>query len=204
MNQEAGCSTPTAPLRPKFGRLSRRLTRHRLRIAARHITGQKVLDAGCNIAQLTDYLPANVQYTGLEIMPEVVELNRRRHPEHRFYRADLDADWPEEVRRQRYDHVVMLAVLEHLSDPARALASAREVLESDGTIVVTTPHPQGRIGHELGARLRLLSSDASEEHEQFLGRDALVAVGYQVGLSLILYQRFLGRLNQLAVYRAAF
>ncbi len=170
-----------------------------MRHAARHLTGRSVLDAGCNIAELLRFLPANVDYVGLERMAHVVDLNRRRYPERRFECGDLEGPWPPAVMAQRFDHVVLLAVLEHLGDPVGVLERARSVLSPGGSIVVTTPHPRSRRLHELGARLWLFSRDASEEHEVLHDRRALGRVARSAGLTIVHYATFQLGMNQLAV-----
>lgn len=202
-----GAGDPALPAwegpRPAYGRLSGRLSGARTRLAARFVTGGSVLDAGCNIAELADAIPPNVDYFGLEVVPEIVELARRLHPDRRFALCDLEQAWPEEVTERRFDHVVLLAVLEHLKRPAAVLRQARAVLAPGGTIILTTPHPRARRLHGLGARLGLFSRDADEEHEQFLDRDALAALALSAGLTLGHYRGFLFGLNQLAVLRDA-
>jgi 2-polyprenyl-3-methyl-5-hydroxy-6-metoxy-1,4-benzoquinol methylase len=93
----------------------------------------------------------------------------------------------------------MLAVVEHLRDPAAALARAREQLAPGGTVLVSTPHPRARRLHSLGARLRLFSRDADDEHERFFDRRGLALLAQQAGLRMLSYRRFQLGLNQLAV-----
>ncbi len=45
-----------------------------------------------------------------------------------------------EFRRSRFDLILALDVLEHLPDPAAALASLHDRLESDGTLIVSLPN----------------------------------------------------------------
>jgi len=170
-----------------------------MRVAAGWLSGGSVLDAGCNIADLVRFLPANVDYVGLEALSAVVELVRGRYPDRRFEAADLEAPWPAAVAARRFGHVALLAVLEHLRDPVAVLVRAREVLEEGGTIVVTTPHPRARLPHELGARLRVFSRDATSEHVAFYDRVALSRMARAAGLVVVHYATFQLRMNQLAV-----
>lgn len=182
-----------------YGRLSGRLIRKRCRMAARRIDGRSVLDAGCNIGDLADAIPPNVDYLGLERVPEIVDLARRLRPERRFIVADLEAPWPVEAVERRFDHVVMLAVLEHVGDPAGVLARAREVLTPRGSVILTTPHPRAQRLHEGGARVGLFSRDAEDEHERFLGRAEISQAARKAGLRVARYRRFQLGMNQLAV-----
>lgn len=189
--------------RPHFrtdGLLTRPLIRARLGAALGAIRpGARVLDLGCGLTDLAARLPA---YVGCDRWGEVLEENRRRHPHGRFFEWDvLASDAPADVRAAGpFDAVLMLALLEHLSDPAAALRRAAPLLARGGRIVTTTPHPAGHAPLEAGAALGLLSRHAAEEHDALLGRAELSAAGEAAGLVLASYRRFLFGLNQLAVF----
>lgn len=195
--------TPERAFQPRYGCLSMRLAHRRMQLAARYITGRSVLDAGCNVAELVRFLPSNIAYAGMEVLPEVVGYNRRRLPEHVFVQADIEEAWPSSIVDRDFDHVVLLAVIEHLEGPAAVLEQARRVLAPHGTVILTTPHPRARWLHEFGARLGLLSSDASEEHERLYDRSCLAALASSAGLRVVHYRPFQLRMNQLAVLRRA-
>jgi 2-polyprenyl-3-methyl-5-hydroxy-6-metoxy-1,4-benzoquinol methylase len=126
---------------------------------------------------------------------------RRRHPGSAFASWDVDAEAPppEVVAGVPYDVVLMLAILEHLPSPVRALSRAAALLAPGGRILATTPHPLGRWPLEAGAYLGLLSRHADEEHEALLDRAALERAARSAGLEMTLYTRFLAGLNQLVV-----
>jgi SAM-dependent methyltransferase len=188
-----------ARLTPYFGLLTRRVQRARLAAALPHVSpGARLLDLGCG---LTD-LPARfASYVGCDRNPVVLSEMRRRHPAASFAAWDLDADDPppEVLAGAPYDAILMLAILEHLPSPARALGRAAALLASGGRLLATTPHPLGRLPLEAGARLGLLSRHADEEHETLLDRAALERAAASAGLALTAYSRFLAGLNQLAV-----
>jgi SAM-dependent methyltransferase len=171
----------------------------RLRVALPYLAGGSVLDAGCNVAEVVRYLPANVDYLGLEVVPEIVEIARWRFPDRQFECLDLEGPWPETVAGRQFDHVLLLAVLEHLRQPLAVLRQAAEVLAPDGTVILTTPHPRARWVHGLGARWGLFSRDADAEHERFLGRAELYHLAGRAGLNVIHYRTFQLGLNQLAI-----
>ncbi len=189
--------------RPRFrtdGLLTRPLIRARLGAAVACVpAGARVLDVGCGLTDLASRLPS---YVGCDRWAEVLDENRRRHPHARFFEWDILAtDAPESVRAAGpFDAVLMLALLEHLADPAAALRRAAPLLAPAGRVVVTTPHPVGHAPLEAGAALGLLSRHAAEEHDTLLGRAELAAAGEAAGLSLVSYRRFLLGLNQLAVF----
>ena len=189
--------------RPRFrtdGLLTRPLIRARLGAALGVVPpGARVLDIGCGLTDLAARLPA---YVGCDRWEDVLGENRRRHPHAGFYAWDvLASEAPAEVRAAGpFEVVLMLALLEHLVDPAAALRRAAPLLAPGGRIVVTTPHPVGRAPLEAGAALGLLSRHAAEEHDALLGRAELAAAGEKAGLALVSYRRFLLGLNQLAVF----
>ena len=189
-------------LKPSIGVLSSRLSLARMRVAAPYLTGRSVLDAGCNIADLLQFLPADIDYVGLEWVPEIAALARWRFPEREFVVGDVGGQWPEAVRSRKFDHVVMLAVVEHLKHPEVAFSQARQVLSPAGTVVLTTPHARARQVHALGARLGIFSRDADAEHEVFLDRSRIEALAEKAGLVVATYRTFQLGVNQLVVLRA--
>ncbi len=181
------------------GLLSLTVKRRRIRRAVRHLrAGDRVLDLGSGLGELVESLPPDVAYLGVERDPHMVEHCRRRFPGLTFLRGDILKD---PLPAGPWDAILLLAVLEHVPDPAALLAKAAALLATGGRIVVTTPHPRGQRILELLARLRLLSSFADDEHETLLDRGALEAAGAEAGLELAGYATFLAGLNQCAVFR---
>jgi len=184
---------------PYFGLLTRRVQRARLAAALPHVPpGARLLDLGCGLTDLPARFPS---YAGCDRNPVVLDEMRRRYPGVPFAAWDVDAaDPPAEVLAGApYDAVLMLAILEHLPSPARALARIAPLLAPGGRVLATTPHPLGRLPLEAGARLGLLSRHADEEHETLLDRAALERAAEAAGLAVAAYSRFLAGLNQLAV-----
>jgi SAM-dependent methyltransferase len=188
------------PERSFYGLLTRPVQRERLRAARPYLEAASApfLDVGCGLTDLPGRL---TNYTGCDRNPEILERNRRRFPSVRFVEWDVaSGDAPAPVRRQGpFRTVLVLALLEHLRDPAEALRRVAVLLAPGGRVVVTTPHPAGRFPMEAGAALGLLSRHASEEHESLLGREGLEAAARDAGLALSVYRRFLLGANQLAV-----
>jgi ubiquinone/menaquinone biosynthesis C-methylase UbiE len=95
-----------------------------------------VLDAGCGegetIARLGPLLPANV--TGFDNNPDCIAFVGRRFPQHRFSVEDI---YRLPYADESFDLVLCLEVLEHLSEPERALAELCRVARRD--LVVSVP-----------------------------------------------------------------
>jgi len=188
------------PRSPFYGRLTVRVGAARLAAALPHVPpGARVLDLGCGLTDLPSRLPS---YVGCDRSPEILLVQRARFPSAVFFEWDFaESDAPVGLAAQGpFDVVLLLAVLEHVEKPHRLVARAVSLLGPGGRLVVTTPHPLGRLPLETGAALGLLSPHARDEHETLLGRAALEEAGRSAGVSLVLYRRFLLGLNQLAVF----
>jgi len=188
------------PRSPFYGRLTVRVGAARLAAALPHVPpGARVLDLGCGLTDLPSRLPS---YVGCDRSPEILLVQRARFPSAVFFEWDFaESDAPVGLAAQGpFDVVLLLAVLEHVEKPHRLVARAASLLGPGGRLVVTTPHPLGRLPLETGAALGLLSPHARDEHETLLGRAALEDAGRSAGVSLVLYRRFLLGLNQLAVF----
>lgn len=178
------------------GKLSGFLETARLRHASKHIQpGNRVLDLACNEGHLIDFLPANTPYLGIDIAEKAIKIARANHPNHEFMIADLSEALPNLT--DKFDVVVMLAFLEHISDPGAMLRIVKPVLNSGGKIIVTTPAPYGRRVHDIGANLGIFSKEAAEEHKSFLSKVDLYRIAQESGLSVLAFKRFLFGFNQL-------
>jgi SAM-dependent methyltransferase len=172
------------------GMLSPFLCWRRLAAARPFLTG-RVFDFGCGGGRLAAFCAPD-HYLGYDQDGNVLEAARHAFPRHRFE--------PAVPENGSFDTVVLLAVIEHVEDPAALLSSLAGLLAPAGRLVLTTPHPRWEIVHEVGAALGIFSSDAAEEHHSLLNRDALQALAAASGLRLVEYRRFLLGANQLAVF----
>jgi 2-polyprenyl-3-methyl-5-hydroxy-6-metoxy-1,4-benzoquinol methylase len=164
-----------------------------MRVAQDFLRG-RVLDFGCNDGALLAYCPRD-GYVGLDIAENGLARARAAHPGVRFV-AELG---PEE----KFETVAALAMIEHVPDPAALLARFAALLAPGGRIVLTTPHPRMEWAHTVGARLRVFSSEAHDEHEELLDRPRMQVLAEAAGLRIELYKRFLFGANQLFVLAPA-
>jgi 2-polyprenyl-3-methyl-5-hydroxy-6-metoxy-1,4-benzoquinol methylase len=183
------------------GLLSPYVQRIRLKKVQEWLTGSKLLDFGCGTGDLVARLPAEIEYVGIDIDPRSLQVARRRYPGYEFLELpELDA-----VKTLgRFDTIVMAAVLEHLPNPEHHIRFlSKQSMEIGGRLIVTTPHPVAKFVLRPGARLKLLSSAAQEEHKDLVSRSDLERLAHLAELEILVYKRFLCRLNQLVVYRKA-
>jgi 2-polyprenyl-3-methyl-5-hydroxy-6-metoxy-1,4-benzoquinol methylase len=175
------------------------LQRQRLKMVRPYLQGD-ILDLGCGDASLLAWVSPGQVYVGVDSRAPLVANLKRRFPEHRFYRRDLDRD-PLGLPR-RFHTIVLLAVIEHLSDPGRVLSQLPASLHPGGRVLMTTPSPIGDRIHQVGARAGLFSREASQEHKIIFTRSVLRDYLWQNGLELNLYRPFLFGGNQLFVCTA--
>lgn len=106
-----------------------------------YLSGETVLEAGCGVGAQTVILARNsaeAVLTSVDISPDSLAMAQERTAvleltNVRFQVQDiLDLSYPDE----EFHHVFVCFVLEHLPDPAPALAELKRVLRQDGTITV--------------------------------------------------------------------
>lgn len=171
------------------GLLSPWLRRRRVQAVRRYLAG-RVLDFGCGTGALAA-ICAPCDYVGYDIDPESIALARKFHPYHRF-----ETIFPND---KQFDTIALLAVIEHVAEPAKLLSQLRELLTPEGKVVMTTPHPSSRVLYKIGARAGLFSLVAHEEHERYLGVAELQACACSAGMTVAFQRRFLAGMNQMVV-----
>ncbi len=97
--------------------------------------GSKVLDIGCNKAEILDFLP-NVDYYGVDVNKEVIkELKQKKL---KIYYADLNKD---EIKiKTKFDYVLLLDVLEHIVNPKQIIENSKKLLNPNGFLIVSLPN----------------------------------------------------------------
>jgi SAM-dependent methyltransferase len=94
----------------------------------------RILDIGCGDGLFFDRLAEFGEVEGVEADPSLVDPEGPHRA--RIHVRNFDADF----RPSRgYGLILMLDVLEHLPDPLGALRHALELLDDDGTLLITVP-----------------------------------------------------------------
>lgn len=175
------------------GLLSPFLRNRRIKMAHSFIEGS-VLDLGCS----TGYLAPLCQvsgYWGMDIDEDALSIARQKYPGYRFS-SELPTD-------QKFQTIVALAVIEHVKNPEGLLSRLVSLLEEQGRIVLTTPHPSYEWIHDWGSTVGLFSHEAHDEHETLLDKDMMLKLAERCQLKLITYKPFLFGANQLFILAPA-
>jgi 2-polyprenyl-6-hydroxyphenyl methylase/3-demethylubiquinone-9 3-methyltransferase len=173
------------------GLLSGFLEKRRIDVARPHLGG-RVLDVGCAAGPLAGVIPPD-RYVGTDNDEKALAEARSLHPLHDFRT-------PDEIKpSEEFATVAALAIIEHISNPADWLGDVAQHLAPGGRIVLTTPHARWEHLHAVGARFRLTSSEAHDQHDSLFDRELLRTTLDAAGLQLAYYKRFLAGMNQLAV-----
>ncbi|MBT6269529.1 MAG: class I SAM-dependent methyltransferase [Phycisphaerae bacterium] len=175
------------------GLLSGKLRKERMRAVRPYLIG-RVLDVGCGVGELAPECDVE-GYLGVDIDVPSIKIAKKQFPTYTF-----TTELPSEGT---FDTVVMLAVIEHVPDPANFLAKHVPLLAPEGNIVMTTPHKNAEWLHVLGASVGLFSSSAKDEHETLFNLSLMKKTAQEAGLRVSKYERFLFGVNQLFIVTTA-
>ena len=155
---------------------------------------KSILDAGCDDARLSNFIKNIKHYTGVDSNREVIEQNRKRFEKHDnidFSVADLDGDLK---FNERYDVVVLAAVIEHLKDLPGFLSKIKRATHKDSLVLITTPLRKSDRILKVGARLGIFSKESLDEHQDYFSRKDFADLA---DWKLRVYETFEFGLNQL-------
>jgi ubiquinone/menaquinone biosynthesis C-methylase UbiE len=158
-------------------------------------SGSRVCDLGCGLeSAFLDYAGGKISH-GVGVDDQVEDGMRGRWQR---VRGDIGAALP--LESGQFDHVVMLAVLEHLRQPETVLREAHRILTPGGSLIMTWPSsmvdPILRVLHGL----RLVSAEMeSDEHQRRIPVKALQSLLQRIGFHQFIHRRFEFGLNNLMV-----
>jgi len=167
----------------------------RFRAAYPHVRqGAKVCDLGCGLeAAFLEYVSEKIA-SGVGVDDQVEEAAGRL----RRVRADLKSALP--FADGEFDHVVMLAVLEHLVEPEEVLCEAYRVLSPGGSLIMTWPSSMvDPILHVLHAFHLVSDEMESDEHQKRIPAEALQEMLRRIGFQRFRHRHFEFGLNNLMV-----
>jgi SAM-dependent methyltransferase len=172
------------------------IARMRFRAAYPHIrNAARVCDLGCGLdAAFLDYAAARISY-GVGLDDQVRDASDGRW---KRVRANICAPLP--LQAAQFDHVVMLAVLEHLPQPEPVLREAYRILAPGGSLIMTWPSSAVDPLLNVLHLLRLVSDEMeSDEHQKRIPVSALQQMLQRIGFAKFLHRTFEFGLNNLMV-----
>jgi len=180
--------------------LSRLLERWRAKKVTRLIGG-KVLDAGCGLGIILDYLPPGVEYIGVDVDPNIVASLKDERAGLKFYCMDIQKELPE--WEGPFDAIISLAVLEHLEDPHSFLRKCHDSLKPGGIVVITTPSRLGEKTRWILARFRLIpdldTPGSPHSHARIFRLSEISTLLRDCGFRCVASRYFQFGMNQFAV-----
>jgi 2-polyprenyl-3-methyl-5-hydroxy-6-metoxy-1,4-benzoquinol methylase len=103
------------------------------------------------------------EYIGIDRHAGIISWLRRNFPEHQFIEMDFEKQPLPNLGK--FDTILLLAVIEHLSNPVDLLNQVRHMLLPNGQLVITTPTPAAIGLHALLSKFHLTYKSAAEEHK---------------------------------------
>ncbi len=175
------------------------IARMRFRAAYPHIRkGARVCDLGCGLdAAFLDYASDRIAH-GVGVDDQV-----RDGGEGRWQRVRADICAPLPLESAQFDHVVMLAVLEHLAQPEPVLREAYRILAPGGSLIMTWPSSAVDPILNILHRLRMVSDEMeSDEHQKRIPVPLLQEMLERIGFKSFAHSRFeFGLNNLMAAFR---
>ena len=110
--------------------------------SAKQITnGSSVLDVGSGRGVFSKYLDSSIDYLGLELSSEAVQLAK----EDQINILNLTIEDFVKTTQEKFDFIVSFQVLEHIEDIESFMNSIKELLKEDGKIIFAVPNNQSFI-----------------------------------------------------------
>jgi len=88
-----------------------------IREFVRPFPGARILDIGCGTGKILDYLPADIEYAGLDLNPRYIEHAGRKYGKRgRFFCTDVARLNEAIPRHVKFDIILAVTILHHLND----------------------------------------------------------------------------------------
>jgi ubiquinone/menaquinone biosynthesis C-methylase UbiE len=172
------------------------IAKMRFRAAYPHLNpGSRVCDLGCGLEMaFLDFAEDKIA-SGMGIDDQV---ESGTHGRWQRVHADLRGRLP--LHDAQFDHVVMLAVFEHLMEPESVLREAFRILVPGGSLIMTWPAAMVDPILNVLHTLRLVSDEMeSDEHQKRLPVSEVQRLLERVGFREFHHEKFELGLNNLMV-----
>lgn len=110
----------------------------------------KVLDLACGNGVLAKHLPKEIEYTGIDIAPALINEAKRtdKNPKHKYFVANVAQPLipPNSPNLpNNFSHAAIILALQNIADDAAVLKNASELLIDNCKLVIVLNHPAFRI-----------------------------------------------------------
>ncbi len=120
-----------------------------------------ILDVGCNNAFITQRFIGKFKVVeGVDKSKHFIEVARKRCPKTMFYTSKIETFQP----RKKYDFIIALGLLEHLSEPIEVLRKLKTMICSDGIIHVQVPNAYS-LNRQLGLKMGIIKEIYELHHD---------------------------------------
>lgn len=179
-----------------YTRIDRAIALLRFRAAYRHIgRGSRVCDVGCGLETAFLEYAGDRIVAGIGVDEQVQDgIRGRWHTVH----ADIRTGLP--LPAEQFDHVVMLAVLEHLAEPEHVLREVHRILAPGGSLILTWPSDVVDPILDLLHVVHLVSDEMeSDKHQRRIPVETLKQMLRHIGFENFTHRRFEFGLNNLLI-----
>jgi 2-polyprenyl-3-methyl-5-hydroxy-6-metoxy-1,4-benzoquinol methylase len=121
----------------------------------------KFLDIGCNKGFLLhSAAQKGWDVYGIELVPELLIPFKKKYKNlsNNLYTGSFDQNY-KELKRNSFDAISMIDVLEHFNDPVKTLSKVRALLKKDGVLVIQTPDSSSTMSKKLKEAWPALKKD---------------------------------------------
>lgn len=102
--------------------------------------GGNILDIGCGVAQIVDFLPDNIVYTGFDINSSYINYAKKKY-KNKVQLYDKKISDANTNDFNKYDYIISIAVVHHLNDKEAEdlFRLGFNLLKSNGTMITSDP-----------------------------------------------------------------
>jgi len=153
-----------------------------------------LLDFGCGDCFLFKHLDnTKYNYTGYDINNVLLK---------EIINKDKNINLTNKIDNQKYDVIVLSAVIEHVSDPTETISKLKlNLRDNNSIIIITTPNKYFDFIHKFGANLGFFSKEANHEHNIMFSKYDLLNFANKINFEVIFFKYFLFYANQILVIK---
>ena len=171
--------------------LSKYLIKKRNSLVSRNVKGKTLLDIGCDRGNLKEYLSKEIDYVGIDVKSkEFFKLKCK------YIQMDVEDNLSS---LGEVECITMVAVIEHLKNPKKAIKNIFEILKPSGRLIITTPTKLGDKIYQRMSKIGLVSSNAARQHQSIFDVEDLTKLLKSEGFDIVKAHTFEFGLNQLVI-----